>query len=110
MKPPQTVICLVLSALLFSSQTSLAGDTSSAQSDEYKPTMDEMITDGLIYRPLGVAATVVGTGIFIVTLPFSLLGGNADDAGERLVAEPARDTFRRCLGCALYYHRFDRRY
>ena len=35
----------------------------------------------------------------VAVLPFSLLGGNADEAGEVLVMGPAKATFVRCLGC-----------
>lgn len=66
---------------------------------DHQPTAEQMIIDGLIYRPLFLAGTIVGTAIFIATLPFSLPGGNADDAGNRLVIEPASATFGRCLGC-----------
>jgi hypothetical protein len=92
-------ITLVL-ALLISLNVS-AGETSDASKPEtqYKPTAEQMIIDGLVYRPLSLAGTLLGTGLFIVTLPFSLLGGNADVAGERLVLEPANSTFDRCLGC-----------
>jgi len=38
--------------------------------------------------------------VYLVSLPFSLLGGNAEEAGEVLVMGPARATFVRCLGCA----------
>lgn len=71
----------------------------------YKPTAEEMILDGLVYRPLSLVGTLVGTGVFVVTLPFSLLGGNVEEAGETLVVEPARDTFTRCLGCIDLYSR-----
>ncbi len=60
---------------------------------------DYMVADGLIARPLGIASTIIGTGLFIVTLPFSLIGGNVDEAGQVLVQEPASYTFGRCLGC-----------
>ncbi|HLV16556.1 MAG TPA: multidrug transporter [Pseudomonas sp.] len=58
-----------------------------------------MIGDLLIARPLLIAGTVIGTGVFIVTLPFSLLGGNVGEAGQALVVEPAKAAFVRCLGC-----------
>jgi len=67
--------------------------------DQDEPTAEQMILDGLIYRPLAPAGTVIGTGIFIATLPFSILGGNVDEAGNRLVIEPAKVTFGSCLGC-----------
>jgi len=58
-----------------------------------------MALDGLIVRPITLVATVIGTVIWTVTLPFSLLGGNAGDAAESLIMTPARATFIRCLGC-----------
>lgn len=58
-----------------------------------------MIGDLLIARPLLIAGTVIGTGVFIVSLPFTLLGGNVGDAGQALVVEPAKAAFVRCLGC-----------
>ena len=74
-------------------------DASAAPESKYIPTAEQMIIDGLVYRPLSLAGTLLGTGLFIVTLPFSLIGGNAGQAGERLVLEPARATFDSCLGC-----------
>jgi hypothetical protein len=58
-----------------------------------------MIIDGLVVRPLGLVATILGSVAFVVTLPFSALGGNVDQAREKLVTGPADYTFRRCLGC-----------
>ena len=64
-----------------------------------EPTGEEMIVDAVVARPIGLAATVLGTAAFIVTLPFSALGGNVDKAADKLVIDPARETFVRCLGC-----------
>ena len=58
-----------------------------------------MIIDGLVVRPLGLVATVLGTVAFVVTLPFSALGGNVEEASENLVTKPMAFTFSRCLGC-----------
>ncbi|MGN8274640.1 multidrug transporter [Pseudomonas sp. SMN5] len=58
-----------------------------------------MLGDLLIARPLLLAATVIGTGAFVVSLPFTALGGGVGDAGKALVVDPARATFVRCLGC-----------
>jgi hypothetical protein len=57
-----------------------------------------MIADALLVRPLGVVATVGGTLMFIVSLPFSALGGNTGEAFDRLMADPATFTFTRPLG------------
>jgi hypothetical protein len=68
---------------------------------EEQPTMLSMTGDLLIARPIGLVATVAGSAVFLVTLPFSAAGGNVAEAGEVLVAGPARTTFVRCLGCRL---------
>lgn len=64
-----------------------------------EPTGEEMVADALIARPLGLVATAVGTAAFVVSLPFSLFGGNVDKAADTLVLGPGRETFVRCLGC-----------
>ena len=47
---------------------------------------------------MGAAATVTGFALFLVSSPFSLLGGNAGEAWDNLVAAPASYTFNRPLG------------
>jgi hypothetical protein len=59
-----------------------------------------MAADLLIARPLLIAATVVGTGVFIIALPFSALGGNVGESADALIGEPGREAFARCLGCS----------
>ena len=58
-----------------------------------------MVGDLLIARPLLIAATAIGAGVFVVTLPFSAAGGNIGEAGKALVVEPGAAAFVRCLGC-----------
>ncbi len=72
---------------------------SQAAEIEETPSAAAMVFDGLIVRPLTLVATVAGTAIWLVTLPFSLLGGNAGEAADVLVLSPAEATFVRCLGC-----------
>ena len=57
-----------------------------------------MVLDAFLLRPLGLAATVLGTATFLVTLPFSLPTRSADDAAKVLVIKPAEYTFARPLG------------
>lgn len=66
--------------------------------EEKEVTAGEMAADVLIVRPLGIVATVVGSALFIVALPFAALGGNTGDVFEHLVKDPARFTFQRPLG------------
>lgn len=64
-----------------------------------RPSALAMAGDAVVARPLGLVITTLGTAAFIVSLPFSALGGNVDQAAEALVKGPARETFMRCLGC-----------
>jgi hypothetical protein len=66
-----------------------------------RPSGGAMVADALIARPLLAAATLGGTAIFLVSLPFSALGGNVDEAATTLIRTPAEATFRRCLGCSV---------
>ncbi len=70
-----------------------------SQAVEETPSSLAMVGDLIIARPLLLAATAIGTVIYVVSLPFSLAGGNALAAGETLVVSPAKATFVRCLGC-----------
>ncbi|HEX4938552.1 MAG TPA: hypothetical protein VFX11_07750 [Candidatus Kapabacteria bacterium] len=64
-----------------------------------RPTGLEMTANAVLVRPLTLVATVVGTVVYVVSLPFSALGGNAGEAGQTLVVTPFKATFVRCLGC-----------
>lgn len=71
------------------------------QSQEARPSGGAMIVDAVVARPLLAVATVGGTALFIVSMPFSALGGNMEDVADTLVMTPARATFMRCLGCTV---------
>ena len=58
----------------------------------------KMAGDALVARPLGLCATVIGGAIFVVSLPFSALGGNTKPAYDYLLANPFKFTFNRPLG------------
>ncbi|MEZ5553705.1 MAG: hypothetical protein R3E82_22700 [Pseudomonadales bacterium] len=66
---------------------------------EDAPRWEDQTLDIVVARPLGVVATGVGAVLWGVSLPFTLLGGNAGEAADSLVLGPARETFIRCLGC-----------
>ncbi|WP_200821278.1 hypothetical protein [Oceanicoccus sp. KOV_DT_Chl] len=70
-----------------------------SQAVEEDPSAVAMAGDLILARPLLLATTVLGTVFYVVSLPFSLAGGNALEAGETLVVGPAKATFIRCLGC-----------
>lgn len=75
------------------------GHADSLNTLEEEPSALAMTGDALIARPLLMATTVIGGAVYLVSLPFSLLGGNAEEAGETLVVGPAKAAFVRCLGC-----------
>ena len=62
------------------------------------PDSGAIIVDLVAVRPLGIVATLAGTAIFIVAVPFAALGGNTKDVWESLVVDPAEFTFKRPLG------------
>ena len=64
-----------------------------------RPTTLTMIGDAVLARPMLLAITALGTGLFLVTLPFSALGGNVKEAANTMVIGPGKSTFVRCLGC-----------
>ena len=70
-----------------------------SQAVEEEPSAAAMAGDLVIARPLLLVTTVAGIVIYVVSLPFSLAGGNAGEAGKTLVVGPAKATFVRCLGC-----------
>lgn len=63
------------------------------------PSSLAIVGDALVARPLLLVGTALGTGIFVVSLPFSALGGNVAESADLLVVGPAKSTFTRCLGC-----------
>lgn len=77
--------------------------TTKLLAQEKDPTMPDdpglmMTTDLALARPVGAAATVTGFALFLVSSPFSLIGGNAGEAWDSLVTAPATYTFKRPLG------------
>lgn len=81
----------------------LAAGSAQAQSGlsevDDTPGAGAMAFDLIFVRPLGLVTTVLGTGIFVLQLPFDIGSQNkVDVAFEKLVKEPARFTFTRQLG------------
>lgn len=58
----------------------------------------KMAGDALVARPLGLCTTLIGGAIFLVSLPFSALGGNVGPAFDYLLVDPFEFTFKRPLG------------
>jgi len=88
----QILASITAAAMLLSAAPAFA-----APEDE--PGAGEMAADIIVARPLGLLATIAGGAAFVVSLPFSALGGNVPEAAEALFLGPAKSTFVRCLGC-----------
>jgi hypothetical protein len=94
-----TIILLVVGLVICSGSAAVAEEEEDfARFPTEERSAESMVFDVTLVRPLGIVGIVVGTGAFILSLPFSALGSNTDEAFERLMADPARYTFKRPLG------------
>ena len=95
------VLCLAAAFVILpvaSSGYAAEADTNTKTVDEESPSAGAMAADLVLARPLGIASTALGCAVFIVSLPFSLPGGNAKKVFKKTVVEPAEFTFKRPLG------------
>ena len=98
-KRPVVASALAIS-MAFGAMSPVAAQASQMDDiDGNRPGEIAMIADTVLVRPLMLGATIAGTAVYTVSLPFTLLGKNEDEAAEVLVKTPARSTFLRCLGC-----------
>jgi hypothetical protein len=58
----------------------------------------DMVVDVVVARPLGLAATVIGTVLTVVALPFTIPSGSVETSARELIVRPAEYTFKRPLG------------
>ncbi len=90
------MIIFIIAALvnpLFVSET-LAQD----QIEDNGPSAGGKFADLIFIRPVAIVATVLGVFFYSVTLPFTYLGGNSEEAYQKLAVEPAKYAFTRPLG------------
>ncbi|MEA2115036.1 MAG: hypothetical protein U9P36_06605 [Thermodesulfobacteriota bacterium] len=92
------VVTLSISTILLSGSVVAAGCDTDYRQGNNEPVAGAMLADAVVVRPLTLVATVAGAAIWVVTLPFTLLGGNTDEAGDVLVLDPLCYTFKRPLG------------
>ncbi|MCC4310015.1 MAG: hypothetical protein ABGX87_03730 [Alcanivorax sp.] len=96
----------LVAATALASTLSLGGPAQAREMemDGARPSALAMFGDALIVRPVMTVATVGGAAVWLVTLPFSAIGGNTGEAAETLVKDPAATAFVRCLGCTPRQH------
>ena len=60
------------------------------------PITDEWnMLDLLVARPIGVAGGIIGTGVFILSLPFTIPTKSVDEAAQMFVVKPFKFSFVR---------------
>lgn len=67
---------------------------------DFGPSYETMVVDTVVGKPLQLVTALTGTAAYLVSLPFSLIGGNADQAQQKLFVEPW-NAMARCLGCTV---------
>jgi hypothetical protein len=108
MKPKVLLAILVVSLVCVWGGAATAGQIgysmrSAEQGFAFKPNPDPpsssvVAVDAIIGRPLGLATTIAGTGVFLATLPFSLPSESTAEAAWGMVGRPGAWTFVRPLG------------
>jgi ABC-type Fe3+ transport system permease subunit len=87
-----TVVAVFLLGLVAAPASALEKD------DDPDPNGVAIAADFLVIRPIGIAGTVLGSALFLLSLPFSAAGKNVGQTARTLVVTPAKFTFTRPLG------------
>jgi hypothetical protein len=82
------VVILIALCMVFSSSIAFG-----AQDDEI-----DVLFDALVFRPLGLGATILGSAAFVVSLPIALITQSTDVTAKTLVVKPFDYTFIRPIG------------
>ncbi len=107
MKSKIVVVMLAVSLVCAWGGTSIAGvlgysldrsDRGFERKADAEPSAAVVAADGLIGRPLGLATTIVGTGLFVVTLPFSASSCSVHESARGMIGRPGGWTFVRPMG------------
>ncbi|MBZ0221325.1 MAG: hypothetical protein K8I01_12955 [Candidatus Methylomirabilis sp.] len=99
----RTVSALLAALVLF---LAVAPAQAASTMEKGEPTSSEIIFDVLVGRPLGIVATVLGTAVFIVGLPFTIPARSVGVTAEKLIADPFKYTFARPVGDIDSYARY----
>jgi hypothetical protein len=59
---------------------------------------EAVAADTLLVRPFCLVATILGSAVFLVSLPAAAISKSTDKAADALVKAPAKATFSRPLG------------
>lgn len=96
MKQLKTILLLLLTlSLVVTSLCSMgwAADNSFGKND---PSLHEWAAiDVLAARPIGIVAGIVGSAVFVVSLPFTIPTGGVRDAADMFIVRPFQFSFVR---------------
>jgi hypothetical protein len=84
----------LIAAICAAAMLSMGVNTASASTDDDM----KIAADTLVVRPVCLAATVVGSGLFVISLPIAAISRSVKRTAHFLVVRPARATFTRPLG------------
>jgi len=91
----KSLVLIIISVFLLT--TAITPAFAQPENKNSEPTAAAMVCDLVFLRPLGLAATILGSALFIISIPFTA-GRNIGYAKQKLVEEPAKYTFQRPLG------------
>lgn len=93
-----TIVGLLIMALCLVPASALALDDSEIYVFKRAPQGDTMVGDMVIIRPIAIACLALSSVTYVFALPFAALGGNTDEATQKMVKDPFNYAFRRPLG------------
>lgn len=92
-KKKMTLVVLIVFLLVGSSHS---GIWAWERWDKNDPVTDEWnMIDLVVARPAGILAGIAGTGLFILTLPFTIPTGGVNHAAEKFIVSPFKFSFDR---------------
>jgi hypothetical protein len=90
---PRSAASIMVAVALLLTSARVAGSEEDRANSVVTP--GATAADLLVARPGGLVATVLGTAVFVVGLPFTLINGSTEQAAQQLVVKPANYTFSR---------------
>lgn len=82
------LLTAILSIIFIVAVTQPASAAIEIDESDFGPSYETMVVDTVVGKPLQLVTVITGTAAYLVSLPFSLIGGNADQAQQKLFVEP----------------------
>ena len=92
------IIIMITTIIIVPSGYSAGSEEKISEENIGEPSSFDYFIDTIVWRPLGLCATVIGTGLFVVYLPFSIPTKTVSETKEKLVVAPFDFTFKRPWG------------